>query len=73
MGLLLASSITGSGILSLVVWAVLLVLVVVFAQWVIGRLGLPANIAQIVVVLIGVLALVLFLRKLLPVLGFGGF
>ena len=65
--------ILGSELVNLVIEAIVLVLVVVFAQWVIGKLGLPANIAQVVVVLIGVLALVVFLRALLPVLGFSGF
>lgn len=63
---------SGSALVSLAIWVIVLVLIVVGSQWVIGKLGLPANIAQIVVVLIGVLALVLFLQRLFPVLGFHG-
>jgi hypothetical protein len=60
---------SGSAILSVVIYGIVLVLVVLFAQWVIWQLGLPSRIAQVVVVLIGVLALAVFLRVLLPVLG----
>jgi hypothetical protein len=56
----------------LVLLGCVLALVVVFAQWIIGKLGLPPNIAQIVVVIVGVCALLIFLRALLPVLGVGG-
>jgi len=66
-------ALTLDGIFHLVLLGCVLALVVVFAQWVIGKLGLPPNIAQIVVVIIGVCALVIFLRALLPVLGVTGF
>jgi hypothetical protein len=72
LGLFLALASSGA-IMNVIILGLFLALLVVLARDVIGLFGLPPNVVQIVVVIIGILALMILLRALLPLLGFGSF